>query len=372
MPSRLRHSIATNTSGRPSAVYTPSPSGSRRLAVGSADDVELPPYRKPSHILTDTAKTKIRELNDRATDQLKENSRTAGDRITAAAALVLDALHDRQEAVTKERTKWDKGMDMDDREEEEGQLSTLEEQVNAHIEKLEEAMRAVIDNDMAAQRIEESLKWLRDHAPGQLERDFATQRSQLQSQPRRTQTDNSDGTQESLGPTPGPTPLDGSRPSLTGASEMYAEQINRRRNEYTSISFSGRYSRNEAYTNFKKMVHDAKYRDERPLPHPDTWFTETGSPAPGVTGHGANDDDDDDIVVERATTSIRCPLTFQSFKEPFSSSKCPHTFEQHAIFEIIRKSTLKLRGERAVACPVTGCDQVRTEPALHSRFSYKG
>lgn len=358
-----------NTPSRSSATVIPGSSGPRRVAVGSTEDVELPPYRKPSHTLTDAAKTKLRELNDRAIGQSKENSRKAGDRITEAAALVLDALRDRQEAVAKERTKWDKGIDLDNREDEEGQLVFLEEQVDDYMKKSEEAMRAVIDNDMAAQRIEDSLKWLRDHAPGQLERDFASQRTQLQSQARRTQTDNSDGTQVSVGPTPGPTPLDGSRPSLTGTSEMYAEYVNRRRDEYTSISFSGRYSRNEAYTNFKKMVHDAKYGDDRPLPHPDTWFTETGSPAPGVTGHGTNDDDDDDddddIVVERATTSIRCPLTFQSFKEPFTSSKCPHTFEQHAIFELIRKSSVRLRGgEKAVTCPVTGCDQVSIKCAL--------
>lgn len=366
MSSRSRQSIARPTLSRLSAAGTPDPSGLRRPVATSSDHDELPPYRKPTHVLTDDAQTKLRALNDRSIVQLREYSRKAGDRITEAAGLVLDVLHERQETIAKERKLWETGVDTDVREREEAELVSLQEAVDGYTKKLEERMRATIDNDKAAQRIEEALKWLRDHAPGQLERDYASQRIQSQSQgASQSHMESTLETQESAGPTPGPTPLDGSRPSLTGVSEMYAERIEQSRNKYTSVSFSGRYARNEAYGNFKKMVHDAKYRDDRPLPHPDTWFNETGSPAPGVTGHGADHDQDDDIVMERATISIKCPLTFLPFKDPYTSSKCPHTFERTAILELIRKSATRLGGgssrggERAVICPVTGCDQVR-------------
>ena len=388
MSARNRQSIGRPTPSRSSALGTPSRPDPRPLATSNSHS-ELPPYQKPTHVLTEDARTKLRALNDRSIVQLKEHSRRAGDRITDAAALVLDVLHERQESTAKERKLWDRGIDTESREQDEAQLQSLQEAVDAYTKKLEASMRAVIDNDMAAQRMEESLNWLRDHAPGQLERDYATQRTQSQfqrasqSQRRRAHGGDSDDmesaqeTQESAGPTPGPTPLDGSRPSLTGVSEMFAERMERRRNDYTSVSFSGRYSRNEAYGNFKKMVHDARYRDDRPLSHPDTWFSETGSPAPGITGHGADHEQDDDIVMERATISIKCPITFLPLKDPYTSSKCPHTFERSAIFDQIRKSPTRIgggssrSGERAVICPVTGCDQVRNHSVQRRYWAWR-
>jgi hypothetical protein len=245
-----------------------------------------------------------------------------------------------------------------------------------------------MEQEARGERIEDSLVWLQTHAPGRLQQEYATQMSQQQSQRasqlqrRPTQNRHDDNehddddiqdeqeTQRSVGPTPGPTPLDGSRPSLTGVSDMYADRIERQKNDYTSISYVGRYARNGAYSNFKRMVHDARYRDDRPLPDPETWFTETGSPAPGVTGHGEDHDGDDDIVMERATISVKCPLTFLPYKDPYTSLKCPHTFEKTAIMEMIRKSALRAgggsvgNGEKAVKCPVTGCDQVRSGSLL--------
>ncbi|KAF2438037.1 hypothetical protein P171DRAFT_437126 [Karstenula rhodostoma CBS 690.94] len=378
MSSRHRQSGVRPTPSRSSIV--PSQTPVRRPAV----EEELPPYKKPSHPLNEHALTKLRALNGPSVTQLKDHNKKAGDRITNAAALVLDTLYERQAAVAKQRTKWDKNIGTESREQDEARLAELQAQVDEYSKKLEESMRAVIDNGVAAQRIEESLAWLQTHAPGRLQQEYATQRSQQQSQGasqrlshsqrRRTQNRDDDDdedmqdeheTQESMGPTPGPTPLDGSRPSLTGVSEMYTERVEREKRDYTSISYIGRYSKNKEYSTFKKMVHDAQYRDDRPLPNPEMWFTETGSPALGVTGHGEDhDDDDDDIVMERATISIKCPLTFLPYKDPYTSLKCPHTFERVAIMEMIRKSNVRVgggsasSGEKAVKCPVTGCDQM--------------
>ncbi|KAF1972639.1 hypothetical protein BU23DRAFT_507917 [Bimuria novae-zelandiae CBS 107.79] len=373
MTSRPRHSMA-----RPAAMMaTPGPSN--RPAASH----ELPPYKKPRHALSPAAQAKLSALNDRSAEHLKKHSQKAGDRIMEAAALVLDDLYARREAVEKQSKKLQKGIEVKNHEEDKQRLAILEEKAEDYAKELEVAMRAVVDTGAAAERIEESLNWLRDHAPGQLERDYATQRSQLQSQRasqsqrRRTHNEDEDmeggqQTQESVGPTPGPTPLDGSRPSLTGASELYAARIKRRKNEYTSKSFSARYSQNEAYRNFKKMVHDAIYRDKHPLPHPDTWFTDTGLPAPGVPGHGQDGDEDDDIVMGPATISTKCPLTLLELQDPYTSSKCPHTFERTAIFEMIRKSKhgpggvpMPRNEEKAIKCPQSGCDKWLARNDLH-------
>jgi hypothetical protein len=163
------------------------------------------------------------------------------------------------------------------------------------------------------------------------------------------------------GPTPGPTPLDGSRVALTGASELFAARIQREKDAYTARSHTSRYARNNDYRDFKRTVHDAKFGDDGPvLGHEDTWFTESGSPAPGITDttQRGEFDDDDDIVVDRATVSTRCPITYQQFKEPYSSNKCPHTFEKNAILDMIRKGPHRVDGQKAVECPVNGCDKV--------------
>ncbi|KAL5437079.1 hypothetical protein PMIN07_005717 [Paraphaeosphaeria minitans] len=379
MSSRHRQSGTRPTPSRSSIV--PSQTPARRPAV----EEELPPYKKPSHPLNEQALTKLRALNGPSITQLKDHNKKAADRITNAAALVLDTLYERQAAVAQKRAKWDKSIDTESRGQDEARLAELQAQVDEFSKKFEESMRAVIDNGAAAQRIEESLAWLQTNAPGRLQKEYATQRSQQQSQrasqrawesqARRTQSRDEDEdvqdeheTQVSMGPTPGPTPPDGLRPSLTGVSEMYTERVEREKIDYTSISYFGRYSKNKEYSTFKKMVHDAQYRDDRPLPNPETWFTETGEPALGVTGHGEDhdddDDDDDDIVMERATISIKCPLTFLPYKDPYTSSKCPHTFERNAIMEMIRKSNVRVgggsanNGDKAVKCPVTGCDQM--------------
>lgn len=378
MASRNRLSSARPTPGRSSVAPTPA-----RHTAAQTD--ELPPYRKPAHPLKRDATYQLDALNGRDIAQLKEHNEKASKLITDAAGLINDKLREREEATAKQRKRWEKGIDADEQEAEEQRLARLGEKVDEATKQLEESMRAVIDGSVAAQRIQESLDWLRQNAPGQLEREYATQMSQQQSQrqsqmqrERRSQDANDDEDmeapdEEADGPTPGPTPVDGPRPVLTGAGDLFTDRMTRKKNEYTSISFAGRYAKNNAYIGFKRMVHDARYQDDRPLPNPDTWFTETGSPAPTITNLSG---DDDDIVMDRATISTRCPLTFQQFKEPYSSSKCPHTFEKNAILEMIRKSNIRLgvgRGtDRAVECPVAGCSQVRsslsTRPQSLSAF----
>lgn len=361
---------ARSTPHRRSVAPTPA----RRSTV-PADELtdELPPYKKPCRPLNRDAQDQLRVINGRSTIFLKDHNEKAAKLITEAAGLINDKLREREEEMAKRRKRWERGVGTEDQETEEQSYRKLQEGVDEATKQLEASMRAVIDEGAAAQRIEDSLDWLRQNAPGHLEREYATQMTQYQSQ-RQSQLQRSRPTQgsddddnsredEVEGATPGPTPLDGSRPVLTGASELFADRMARKKSEYTSISFTGRYAKHNAYIGFKKMVHDAKYQDDRPLPHPDTWFTESGSPAPGITNAGGASDDDD-IVMDRATISTRCPITFQRFKEPYTSVKCPHTFEKTAILEMIRRSNTRVGGgqrgaeQRAVECPVAGCSQV--------------
>lgn len=368
MSSRHRQSVARPTPGRHSIAPTPGPTpGSSR----SVDPNVLPPYKKPSHPLDQASHYKIRAIYTGATSQaLKDHNKQAVELITKAAEGVNDHLRDREQRVVRRRQKWEAGKNLDQQEQEERELKKMQEDVSEATRKLEESMRHIIDISEATQRIEETLSWVRDNAPGRMNEDYNRQTSQrgtqLDSQTRARRDENSDEDMEDEGPTPGPTPIV-SRVAITGLSEMFTERMERKKNEYLSFSHQARYAKNNSYIGFKAVVHDAKYGDDGPpLPHPDTWFTDRGSPALGVTATQEGAEDDDDIVIDKATVSVRCPITFQQFKEPYTSKKCPHSFEKTAILEFIRRSNQRVGnsgprglGEKAIQCPVQGCEQVR-------------
>ncbi|KAG9187534.1 E3 SUMO-protein ligase NSE2 [Alternaria panax] len=366
MSSRIRHSTARPPGRRQSLAPTPS-----RASSSNRNADSLPAYKKPSHPLDGEATRELRSLQERNLNDIKRHNKQATEHITNTAASVNDMLRNHAEYMSRRQKKWDAGKSLEDKEDDERIMAELQANVDEATIKLEESMRAVIDSDVAAQRIEEALEWLRSNAPARLAEEYETQMTQRETQ-RQTQTqaasqraharDGDDGEMDD-GPTPGPTPLDGSRIALTGVSELFATRIQREKDDYTSRSHTARYARNNDYRDFKRTVHDAKFGDDGPvLGHEDTWFTESGSPAPGITNttQRGEFDDEDDIVMDRATVSTRCPITYQQFKEPYSSNKCPHTFEKNAILDMIRKGPHRVDGQKAVECPVNGCDKMLT------------
>ncbi|KAH9876573.1 hypothetical protein J1614_003704 [Plenodomus biglobosus] len=383
MSSRKRQSTARPAASRASMAHS-----SRRDAT---DD--LPPYKKPSHPLDAEATKALRELQGRNLDSVKKHTEQATTAITKTAESVNDMLREHTEYIQRRQKKWDAGKSLDDKEEAERTMAELQQKVDEATTKLEESMRAIIDSGMAAHRIDSALDWLRFNAPKHLEGEYHTQmaqratqrQSQLASQSR---TQDSDGDEDMVNgnptasnntnPTPGPTPLDGPRLALTGATELFTTRMQREKDAYTSLSLTTRYARNNDYRDFRRVVHDAKYGDAGPpLGHEDTWFTDTRSPAPGITD--ATQDSDDDLIVDKATISTRCPLTYQRFREPWTSTKCPHTFEKNAILEMIRGSANRVPApggggsgggaralEKVVECPIQGCSQMLTAHDLRS------
>ncbi|KAF9697987.1 hypothetical protein EKO04_004487 [Ascochyta lentis] len=361
------------------------PSNSRNSVAATpnrATQDALPAYKKPSHPLDGEAQRALRELNGRTLGEVKKHNTAAVTTIRSTAENVNDMLSEHQRYFDARSKKWDAGKKLDEKADEEAIMADLRHKVDEATAKLEESMRAVIDSSVAAQRIEDTLEWLRQNAPKQLEEEYETHMTQRHTQRRQTQraqegsdADSDVDIQLTEGPTPGPTPLDGSRVALTGSVEMFTDRMERKKNDYTSLSLTARYAKHNEYRDFKRVVHDARYGDDGPvLGHEDTWFTEAGEPQLGVTQTrgSAFDDDDDDIVMDKATISTKCPITFQQFKEPYTSSKCPHTFEKNAILDMIRHSGSNFGrgGTKSVACPIPGCDQhlsaedLRSDPIL--------
>jgi SUMO ligase MMS21 Smc5/6 complex component len=121
------------------------------------------------------------------------------------------------------------------------------------------------------------------------------------------------------------------------------------------------------------MIHDAQNHgeDAPPVPRANTWFPdEANSPASrrrrnNTTDNTNNGDEesDDEIIIESATTNLKCCLTLQYFKEPYSTNICPHTFEKFAIVEYYDKNGTVFQGpgsddKKRFKCPQSGCDKV--------------
>lgn len=115
------------------------------------------------------------------------------------------------------------------------------------------------------------------------------------------------------------------------------------------------------------MVHEAKYPDNEapPMPHSSTWFSHIEGPgvsaSSGTPGSRRTRNqrqpspaDSDDIAIERERISLQCPLTLVRFRDPVTSTKCPHSFEREAIMDMISRSQPVRGGPRvkAVKCPV--------------------
>ena len=142
--------------------------------------------------------------------------------------------------------------------------------------------------------------------------------------------------------------------------QMFAKARQDQADEYARLTAHARYALNNDYIQFKRTWHDARHPEEDvPLPDASRWFGPDGEPVIKTTKVAVEDDaEDDDLVVGRQVRSLKCPLSLQTIKEPFTSSKCSHTFDKANILDFIQSS-----GGRA-RCPVAGCDQVSQTPPL--------
>jgi hypothetical protein len=153
---------------------------------------------------------------------------------------------------------------------------------------------------------------------------------------------------------------------VKGLLEVWGEQRAVRTTAYQNLDAHERYGRDNHYIGFRRHYHESLYGDDQPLPDARRWFTADGRPVlrqQPVTGgdkdddvdgngNGNDDDDDDDVVLDREKISFKCPLSLQIMEEPYSNTKCRHSFERSSIEAFIGR-----RGR--VPCPQTGCSQVR-------------
>ncbi len=143
-----------------------------------------------------------------------------------------------------------------------------------------------------------------------------------------------------------------------------------------------RYASHNTYIGLKRVIHDAQHpgADAPPVPHADTWFaadpTSQSSSAPNASGAsgsqpqrkdgGESDSDSSSVEIAYEKTSLRCPITLLPFRDPVTSTKCPHSFERDAIIAMIDggHAAMRVEGEPLVQCPV--CEKMLSRHDLRT------
>ncbi|EME89368.1 uncharacterized protein MYCFIDRAFT_76706 [Pseudocercospora fijiensis CIRAD86] len=362
MSARVRHSTAT-----------PGPSSrGASAAAGTGTSIAAPEYQPPAFPLNPAAQRALSSLLQKhTTRRFEEHIASAQTELSTVVGDIYDALNPKSEAVAKRRQRFDQGRedDEDALKAQEAELERLREKAKQMHERMEEQMRKLVDAEAGVASMRQAV--------GAAERDArenaSTQASTQQGRALRSRRahgdqddDDDDEEDDDHEEMPDFTPTDpagGTQPP-TAPKHAFRKHLETSQLRWQGQSLTDRYASNKQYADFKRLLHDALYPDDDvELAPPDRWFDEGGRPAPGMTTLTQNEEDsDDDIAVERTTISIRCPLTLREFETPWTSKKCPHTFEKDAILNMIQDSSLaNAQRQKYVQCPYGGCQQQLTK-----------
>ncbi|KAJ9376118.1 hypothetical protein DTO063F5_8961 [Paecilomyces variotii] len=328
--------------------------------------------------LTDTAG----EANDRLTEAQQRFQRRQQQRRREAQA----AREGQEDA-----NEGDGNQEEDDEESQE--LAQKEEKVKEITAQLEEKMREVVDAEVKLEGLTSVLGDLAREAEAAEAANAIRTRTRRGGRRRNPdEMDEDDEEDQDYEASP--------ERELGGDDKPPSQQLQQKLAENTEkwegLSLTQRYSTNNDYVGFYRIVHDAKHPgdDIPPLPHPSTWFSHLEDPSTAARGassparrtrrgrnRSASPAGSEDIAIERERISLRCPLTLLTFKDPVTSTKCPHSFERQAIEDMIAHSPTteavpsrdgsRPRRVRCVKCPVCSVtltlQDLRPDPVLLRR-----
>ncbi|KAG8629491.1 hypothetical protein KVT40_003356 [Elsinoe batatas] len=380
---------------------------------------ELPEYEPAAYPLTSKGKIELNGLLSRhPLHNLEGHITQAIDILTENVGAVNDNYHTNLTYLTQRKARLakleSKDASAETIEAEREAIEALEEKVNAQKEEvdkmtaeMEKHVRKMIDTQAHLSQTRETLSELARSSNN------ATQSSHHHS--------NSDDEDPSTFDPTDPSNTH-STPSATSYINTFRTALSTKRDRYASHSLKARYSNNNAYREFYRLRHDAQHPDgTTPVPHQDTWFPDPTRAQPGDTAGlqrgGADDDDDDDLAIVQENIPTRCPVTMREFIDPVTAQKCHHSFERSAILELIDASSLRVMpapgsqaggtnnptmgggtgaevidinddpaqsqanrgaagagrgrgraplGEKAVRCPLPGCEQILRQEDLYT------
>lgn len=390
-------------------------------------DADLPPYEPPIAPLTSKCHEVLGKLlQSNRLKALDEHIKNASYRISEAGGDMNEQFVDARSRYFKTRGKrrgqtsrgvgGDADGDRDGDEEvedeyedggdeEDERFKRTEEQVKAVTARLDEEVRRIIDTEVFVKGLKDSLVEI-DKESGQ---STSTQRSRPNNRRRNRRNpdpedEDEEESDEDHSDNDTTQPSEENEQDKKPPSQTLLQKLSTDQSTYSAQSLAQRYSTNNTYIGFKRTIHEAQYsgNDIPPMEHASTWFRHLESPStttPGVqadtdnniTGVGRggstitrqnstttqnqedDEDDEEDLAIARERISLKCPLTLLPYKDPLTSTKCPHSFEEHAILDMISHSpstvpapplpgTGRNRRVQSVKCPV--CSVVLTEGDL--------
>lgn len=376
---------------------------SARQSTGGAAQrrniVALPEYQPLDQPLTAEAHHSLtRLLQTHSTNTLSASLKQAVELLSECAADVNDNHAVRRQEFERQRARLEKQDKTTDHHESEKKrldgveagLDALAPKVDKMTEDMDLGLRKMLDDRESLSFVSDSVKAAIDSATAESEARHTEAQTQMeQSQrviPQRNGADDGDEFNDFT-----PTEPNGRTQATPAPQQLvhppsvtFKTTLARKRDRYQSSSLYDRYATNNEYKRFKREVHDAKHPGDNapPMAPERQWFKEARLPQPGMTlGGGVNngdddDDDDDDLAVARETISTKCPITLREFEQPVTSTKCTHSFEKHAIMELIARAPGTGRGAAAAAaktveCPVHGCGKMLTAQTLTEDSSLK-
>lgn len=370
--SRARHSMGQASQGRQSTGHTT-----------QGRNTDAPDYQPPTFPLNPAAQRALVQLARssnlarlskslaEAQTQLTDSAVQMNDRVTNAAAS--------QRRSREKRQREREGPD-EEQAELEQRLAQFQAKVDGMTQRMEESMRKLVDHQHSVEAITQSLSKTEQHARNTASTQASTQNARTQRAAQRTSGEGEEEEEEEDGHEQYPdfTPTDpaGGTPAQRAPVDVFRENVQDANLRYQSKGHVERYAENEAYYNFREVVHDAVHADKEEPPPLDKnkWFTEGGEAAPGITNRNldaGNEDEDDDLAISKATISTKCLLTLREFVDPYTSKKCPHSFEKEAILDLINNSARRTtpnagqrQGDKFVVCPVGGCQEQLTRNDL--------
>ncbi|KAB8293956.1 hypothetical protein EYC80_009428 [Monilinia laxa] len=317
-----------------------SPAPARSRPSNANEPIPFPDYTPPTCPLSVDAQqaiANIRTLHNTA--KLKKHLSTAIQNITTTTVNNNDRLLERKRQVEKNARK--RARDGEDDEipanhkDLESHTRHLAKKVNVWTEQAEIAMRLLIDKGDEVERCELVIRDICDK--------LSTANPATANRRTRGQHDDEDESQDR---------------EIISAVELLDQTKEEYKTKYEAESMTKRYASHNDYKSFKRVVHDSLHPDQEvPLPKESTWFPSDRS-HPSAQGNieDEGESSDDDIVIEKVIKDLKCPLTFVTFREPYTNSKCNHSFEKEAIKDYHRDNATVRGRQKVVKCPAMGCE----------------
>lgn len=344
----------------------PSSASARGRHDAGASD-ELPPYEPPSQPLNDAARRALAQIsNNRGTRKFDDHLKKSTELIRDAVGATNDRAWENHTIMQQRIQKLaQKGEDKTEADlEDEQYVEKLGEHVSGVTGQLEAALRDIIDYRVELEDEPAVLDIVRGELESQAQnwRPREVVKKSKKKEPRPSAAANPDDAMdedEDAEEDENEEDSEMREPEdngvVTGVNEVLQKVRRSKVEDWTRMDMGQRYAEHNDYILFKRTLHDAQHpNDDATLPHAFSWFGPDGQPVLSKVGDETDapgGEDDDELQIAGEVRTFRCPLSLRMIDEPYSSSKCKHTFDKMAIADYLKNNQEK-------QCPETGCNQV--------------